>query len=76
MKNLRKLFAVTLLILTLGLPTWADGQMETPLAPPTKATPVATEDEGSDAALPQNGQMETPQKSALLSLVESILALI
>ena len=80
MKNLRKLFAVTLLILTLGLPAYADGQMETPR--PTTPAPTQqssqttlTENVNSDVPLTQNGQMETP-KSAVLCLIESILALI
>lgn len=81
MKNLRKLFAVTLLVLTLGLTAYADGQMETPK--PTATTPQTQEatvvpptgEPGSDDALTQSGQMETP-KSAVISLIESILALI
>ena len=45
MKNLRKLFAVALLVLTLGLPAYADGQMETPKphgAPLRIAQPLET----------------------------------
>lgn len=79
MKNLRKVFAVTLLVLTLALPAYANGQMETPKpssAPaPTQTVTPLTDEAGSDAALTQNGQMETP-KSAVFCLIETILALI
>ena len=79
MKNLGKLFAVALLVLTLGLPAYADGQMETPkphgapvkIAQPVEA-PVIPE---SDTSGTQNGQMETPM-SIMLSVIESVLALI
>ena len=79
MKNMRKLFAVALLVLTLGLPVYADGQMETP-KPTTpgqsqQSQTTITEEVNCDDVLPQNGQMETP-KSAVLCLIESILALI
>ena len=79
MKNLRKLFAVTLLVLTLGLPAYADGQMETPKphgAPVKMAQPVGTPlIPESDTSGTQNGQMETPM-SIMLSVIESVLALI
>lgn len=77
MKNMRKLFAVALLVLTLGLPAYADGQMETPkpTTPGQSQQIILTDDVNSDSLLPQNGQMETP-KSAVLCLIESILALI
>lgn len=79
MKNLRKLFAVALLVLTLGLPAYADGQMETP-RPTTpghsqQSQTTLTEDVNIDGPLTQSGQMETP-KTAVLCLIESILALI
>ena len=80
MKNLRKLFAVTLLVLTLGLPAYADGQMETPKphsgAPVQIAQPVVTPlIPQSDTSGTQSGQMETPM-TLMLSVIESILALI
>ena len=79
MKNLRKLFAVTLLVLTLGLPAYADGQMETPKphgAPVKIAQPVEKPlIPGSDTSGTQNGQMETPM-TIMLSVIESVLALI
>lgn len=79
MKNLRKLFAVTLLVLTLGLPAYADGQMETPKpagAPVKIAQPVETPlIRESDTSGTQNGQMETPM-TIMLSVIESVLALI
>ena len=81
MKNLRKLFAVTLLVLTLGLPAYADGQMETPKpsgAPVKLAQPLETpltQDVESDASGTQSGQMETPM-TIMLSMIESVLALI
>ncbi len=82
MKNLRKLFAVTLLVLTLGLPAYADGQMETPKpsggAPVKMAQPLETpliQDVESDTSGTQSGQMETPM-TIMLSVIESVLALI
>ena len=81
MKNLGKLFAVTLLVLTLGLPANADGQMETPKpsgAPVKIAQPLETpltQDVESDTSGTQNGQMETPM-TIMLSVIESVLALI
>ena len=82
MKDMRKLLAVTLLILTLGIPAYAEGQMETPRpttpgqsqTQPLSETP---EEEGvvGEDTLTQNGQMETP-KSAVLCVIETILALI
>ena len=80
MKNLRKLFAVTLLVLTLGLTAYADGQMETPKP---SGTPVKIEqpletpltEDGSDTLQTQSGQMETPM-TLMLSVIESVLALI
>ena len=79
MKNLRKLFAVTLLVLTVGLPAYADGQMETPKpsGAPVKIaqqveTPLIQE---SDTSGTQSGQIETPM-TIMLSVIESVLALI
>ena len=80
MKNLRKLFAVALLALTLGLPAYADGQMETPkphgtpvkIAEPVE-TPLIQDVEYSSGT--QSGQMETPM-TIMLSVIESVLALI
>jgi hypothetical protein len=82
MKTMRRLLAITLLLLTLGLPVFADqaGQMETPkpgtgAAPtPTPQTAVVQNYEG-DATLTQDGQMETTL-SVVLDVIGSILALI
>ena len=75
MKNMRKLLAVTLLLITLGLPVYADsGQMDTPkpgsgvVAPPPSST-------GSDATQTPDGQMDATL-TAVLGVIESILALI
>jgi hypothetical protein len=81
MKNLRKLFAVTLLVLTFALPAYADGQIETPKpsgAPVKLAKPLETpltQDDGSYTSGTQSGQIETPM-TIMLSVIESVLALI
>ena len=81
MKNLRTFFAVTLLIVTLGLPVYADGGMETPKTPPTGpstsslAAPSTPEGGGMDTPQAKNGGMETPLMITL-SLIENLLALI
>lgn len=80
MKKLRTFFAGTLLVVTLGLPVYADGGMETPKTPPTgsSTTSVAapsTQDGGMETPQAQDGGMETPLQ-VTLSLIESVLALI
>lgn len=80
MKNMRKLLAVALLIFTMGLPSYADGQMETPkpsaggsvITTPQPATTQAVE---GDPEQSENGQVETTL-TVTLGLIESILALI
>ena len=80
MNNLRTFFAVTLLMVTLGLPVYADGGMETPKTPPpgpltsSVAAPSAQEG-GMETPQAQEGGMETPLLMTL-SLMESVLALI
>ena len=83
MKNMRKLFAVALLLLTLGLPVYADesGQMDTPkptggtiTQPHTSQTVVIQDVEGSITQTP-NGQLDVTL-TTMLSVIESILALI
>lgn len=80
MKNMRKLFAVALLVFTLGLPSLADGQMETtrPSGGSTITTPQTPQPAPTPEGDPEqneNGQMETTL-TVTLSLIESILALI
>ena len=77
MKNMRKLLAVTLLILTLALPAYAEGQMETPKPSGGAAitAPQPTQDVEGDPEQTENGQMETTL-TVTLGLIESILALI
>ena len=84
MKNMRKLLAVALLLVTLGLPVYADGetgQMDTPrpaggknTQPPSTQT-VVIHDVESDAAQTPNGQMDTTL-TVMLNVIDSILALI
>lgn len=84
MKTMRKLLAVTLLALTLGLPVYAEnGQMETPkpstgtMPSPTPQTSqtVLTQDIGGDNVLTQDGETDTTM-TLLLDVIGSILALI
>ena len=72
--NMRKIFAVALLVLTLGLPGYADesGQMDTPRP---KAVVVIQPQESGDPAQMTSGQMDTTL-TAMLGVIESILALI
>lgn len=79
MKNMRKLFAVALLVLTLGLPVYADGQMETPRTVTSTTegqmeTPLLQEDQTENAQA-KDGQMETPL-TIVLMLLDNALALI
>lgn len=82
MKNMRKLLAVALLIFTLGVPSYADGQMETTrpsggsgVTMPLTPQPTPTPEPEIDPEQTGNGQMETTLK-VTFSLIESILALI
>ncbi len=78
MKSLRNFFAVTLLVLTLGLPAFADGQMETPKpqGAPVTVTDVPTALDGQmETPQSRDGQMETPLMIAL-RVIENVLALI
>lgn len=82
MKNMRKLLAVALLIFTLGVPSYADGQMETTrpsggsgVTTPQTPQPTPTPEPEPDPEQIVNGQMETTVK-VTLGLIQSILALI
>ena len=83
MKNMRKLLAVALLLLTLGLPVYADesGQMDTPkpgsgtITQPPSSQTVVIQDVESDPAQTPSGQMDTTL-IVMLDVIESILALI
>ena len=63
MKQLKRLFAVTLLVLTLGIPAYADGIMDTPRAVPPPPPPSSTLAPGQTDTPP--GTMDTSGLAAV-----------
>ena len=77
MKQLKQLFAVTLLVLALGIPAYA-GQIDTPGCtdppPPPPSASVAGEMITRTAAVPAPGDMEAP--TLVTMELESILGVL
>jgi hypothetical protein len=84
MKNLRQLCGALVFTLALTVPTFADGQIDTPFAPPPPSQAQTATTDG-DIQTPLTGQAETASSEttvtgsataeAALSLLQSVLSL-